>query len=111
MNITRVDKYNSRASGDYVAAYIEEKRIKEAAEAKIKADDKRYTVLVIAIKNELLKRNINISDSEFDIKLDEIIEGILEKPATAKRFLGANTKDIRNAVKRSINREKHGEIR
>ena len=108
---TRKDKYKSFTSGEYVAAYVRDKEIATRVESKIKADDKKYSTLVIAIKNELLKRNIDISDSEFDIKLDEIIEGVLAKPVIAKRCTGAKISDIRNAVKRSINKEKSEEIR
>ena len=111
MNDTRRDKYNSYTSGEYADAHAREMEKRKRIDSKIKADDKKYSTLVIAIKNELLKRNIHISDSEFDSILDEIIEGVLEKPLIGKRYIGAKTVDIRNAVKRSINKEKSEEIR
>ena len=111
MNDTRRDKYQSYISGEYANTQARENEKRKRADAKIAAEDKRYATLVTAIKNELVKRSIDISDSEFDSILDEIIEGVLEKPLIGKRYVGAKISDIRNAVKRNINKEKSAEIR
>ena len=93
---------------DFAEAYkIEDKekaKIKRALN-KRKIIDEKYSSLVIVIKNELTKRKININDNDFDLKIDEIISNALQIPSIRKRYPDAEIVEIRNAVKRSINRE------
>lgn len=75
--------------------------------AKVESDDRKYSSLVSLLKKELVKRKIEISDKEFDQKLDEIITYCFSKfPNIRKRYVGSTIPDIRNAVKRAINNEK-----
>lgn len=93
---------------DFAEKYITEiKENKKVKRASIEREtlDKKYITLVVAIKNELIKRKINIADNDFDLKTDEIISNALQIPSIRKRYPDAEIIEIRNAVKRSINRE------
>lgn len=93
------------------ARRVEKAKIKKIiiqnADNMIKFNDKKYFSIVSALKKELIKRNIDISDDNFDERLDEIISSVLELPGIGKRFAGSPVKDIRNAVKRSIRQAKN----
>ena len=73
--------------------------------------DAKLASIVVDIKKELKKRNIDISDDNFDIKIDEIIEFALQYQNINRICQGIEKIDIRNAVKRSINKEINQEIR
>ncbi len=82
--------------------------LKKAAQSKdeqIRIQDARYTTIVSVILREIQKRDINYDDSEFDIKIDQIIEMLQQNPFF-KRFNEDSVIDIRNAVKRRLNLNK-----
>lgn len=102
MNNTRRYRYSREKSYGIIEQDTKNKKRLEEHVKKIEIENKKYFSLAIAIINELNKRKINISDSEFDIKLDSIIELILTKSFTMNAHKEIDPKALKNAVKRQI---------
>ncbi len=81
------------------------KKASQSKDEQIRIQDARYTTIVSVILREIQKRDINYDDSEFDIKIDQIIEMLQQNPFF-KRFREDSVIDIRNAVKRRVNLNK-----
>ena len=103
--LSYTQKENMGIAYDSIAKKAQEAKSQKMVDEKIKALDKRYMSIVSIIYNELNKRNgcsDKLDTSEFDSRVDEIIQTIL-KNELFKRFRNDNPIDIRNAVKRRIN--------
>lgn len=66
----------------------------------------RYESVVILFMNELKRRNIDLDETDFEAKMDEILQRIFESKYFKSRFPNENLNDIRNAVLRKINLDK-----
>ena len=90
-------------------AYDKEAEIKKKAQsidARIEFDDERYKSLTSAFMNTIHAKRIDIDSSDFDEKMEEILQTIYQSKTFNIRYPNDDKERVKNAILRAVNKEK-----